>query len=374
MFCTGCGKELDEGARFCKACGMPREVAPPQQQLQPQPGVPGALPPAGLAAGPYAPAYMQGPIPVYRKKNMKPLILALTGLILAGAIVGGIFIYLKASEPSRKLSQARATYNQKDYTRSIELCDEVISKWPNKPQAAEAATLRQDASLHHAEDLVAEGDLDSYEEAEGIFDDLVDADYSDTKSLDKDRVKLYLSWAGDLKQTYSYEDAVNKYEMAAAIEPLGTDDQSSKVECLFQLGEQLKGAGNYGDAAAAYKKCNDEDNQGPLADAAWTNYIDMTVSAHVDAPPPSKEAAAAGSAEVTIKNNTNEDVIYYLSGPTSASYDVPALQSLTIHVTPGYYNEISFSDSSWFFPQVNYDYTSPISTGWYYTATINYIQ
>ena len=59
---------------------------------------------------------------------MKPLILALTGLILAGAIVGGIFIYLKASEPSRKLSQARATYNQRDYTRSIELCDEVIEQ------------------------------------------------------------------------------------------------------------------------------------------------------------------------------------------------------------------------------------------------------
>ena len=249
------------------------------------------------------------------------------------------------------------------------------SKWPNKPQAAEAATLRQDASLHYAEDLVAEGDLDSYEEAEGIFDDLVDADYSDTRKPGQgSRQALLILGRGLESKPTPIEDAVDKYEMAAAIEPLGADDQSSKVECLFQLGEQLKGAGNYGDAAAAYKKCNDEDNQGPLAEAAWTNYIDMTVSARVDAPPPSKDAAAAGRTEVTIKNNTNEDVIYYLSGPTSASYDVPALQSLTIHVTPGYYNEISFSDNSWFFPQVNYDYTSPISTGWYYTATINYIQ
>ncbi len=189
--------------------------------------------------------------------------------------------------------------------------------------------------------------------------------YSDAESLQGDRVKLYLSWAGSCKQTYSYKDAVDKYEKAAEIQPLGAEDQISKVECLFQLGEQLWDAGRYGDAAAAYKQCNDEDNQGPLAEAAWTNYIDMTVSSRVLAAPPSKDPAAAGRTELRISNNTNEDFTLYMSGPSSGSYYVPALQSQAIYIVPGYYNMVYSVGSRWEFPNANVEFTRLSSSGYY---------
>jgi hypothetical protein len=57
MFCTGCGKEVAEGEKFCKACGLPVEGAPPTvepvQAQQQQPWLEGAAPEAsGLQPAP----------------------------------------------------------------------------------------------------------------------------------------------------------------------------------------------------------------------------------------------------------------------------------------------------------------------------------
>lgn len=52
VFCTSCGKELSEAAKFCNRCGAPVEKQPPQEEVpasQPEAAV---IPPAGEDAKP----------------------------------------------------------------------------------------------------------------------------------------------------------------------------------------------------------------------------------------------------------------------------------------------------------------------------------
>ena len=44
MFCIQCGRPLDEGARYCAACGAPVET-PSERRMPPVPGTPPAVPP-----------------------------------------------------------------------------------------------------------------------------------------------------------------------------------------------------------------------------------------------------------------------------------------------------------------------------------------
>lgn len=60
MFCTKCGKQLAEGARFCAYCGAP--VAGAQPAAQPQPAAPSPMPNNAFATPPtYQPAPASAP-------------------------------------------------------------------------------------------------------------------------------------------------------------------------------------------------------------------------------------------------------------------------------------------------------------------------
>jgi tetratricopeptide (TPR) repeat protein len=405
MFCKRCGSELREGANFCKACGEALErsgpsqepiqgpeqeavsaapIAPTGQQgdmgdvpsaAPPPPGygpqTPSAPQPPGRAGEGYAPMYSPIAASPPRRAWLKPLIIGLSILLVAGLVIGGVFIYLSVSEPSRKLSQARSLYNQGNYTKSIEICDEIIKKWPNKSQADEARALKPEAYILYGEGLAEEGSIESYAEAETVFNDLLTQNYSDTERLKKDRFNLYISWAKAYKSDGSLTEAVAEYDNAAQIQSLSADDLNSESECLYNLGEQSKATGSYEDAAGFYWRCLNENSQGPLAGNGKMNWIDMTVSAQTNAPPPGKNPSAPGAADIIIANQTNENLRYYLSGPTSEYYDVPAGQKLTAHVLRGSYSEVvNFSsDNTWMWPAANVDYSGSNSSI-YYTQTI----
>lgn len=61
MYCTNCGKEIPEGAKFCSGCGAPLVGATPAAQPTPAPQEPGATSPA--PATPPAPTYAYAQTP-----------------------------------------------------------------------------------------------------------------------------------------------------------------------------------------------------------------------------------------------------------------------------------------------------------------------
>jgi len=139
MFCTKCGAQLNDDARFCTNCGAVTETAQPQPQTQPQQPVPPPPPPPQpqqYAPPPqpqpqqYAPpAYaVPGPQPVppqygapavppapKKKRRVGCLIVLIVFLVLIGA---GFFVFAKfAWMPPRDLG---IRYTQADFDSAVQ--------------------------------------------------------------------------------------------------------------------------------------------------------------------------------------------------------------------------------------------------------------
>lgn len=408
MQCSKCGSKLKEGVKFCTTCGEavvaiepPREPletggdqgltqdhVPSEEQVAvmgtasdtarhhdyqsqaPSPPQPPGLGPETSDSTSYQQAQAASPA---RRAWLKPLIICLSILIVAGLAVGGVFIYLKVTEPSRTLSQARSLCEEGDYIGSMEVCDKILEKWPNSTQAEEARSLKPEAYILYGEGLIEEGSIDCCSQAEAVFNDLLNESYSDTERLNADRFELYTTWARVCNSEGILNETVVNYDNAAAIQELSVEDLNIQSECLYNLGEQKKGEGGYSEAAGFYGRCYFENSQGPLAGSAKTNWVDMSVSSQTNQAPPSKDPTNSGVADVVIINNTDEGLRYFFSGPSSEYFDVPAQQRLTVNILPGYYSEVVYfsSDNSWLWPTTGVDYLMNNAQG-NYSHTIYY--
>ncbi len=112
MFCSNCGKELKDDARFCVSCGAPTRMAaqdagqgasggPPPPPLPEEPPPPPPLPGGPLPPPPMGQQqeFMQAP----RRRMSVPLIitLAVVGmLVLAAAIIIPIVVTSKSADTS----------------------------------------------------------------------------------------------------------------------------------------------------------------------------------------------------------------------------------------------------------------------------------
>lgn len=105
MFCTKCGKQLSDNARFCTNCGtpvpekrVPRPEGPPQGKPEAGPTVPPTIPPAPPTAPVTPPAARPIPtaVPAEKpKKSKAPLIAAAAVLLVAALGVGGWWFFLR---------------------------------------------------------------------------------------------------------------------------------------------------------------------------------------------------------------------------------------------------------------------------------------
>lgn len=321
----------------------------------------------------YASTINQQPASTSKRAWRKPLIIGLSILLIAGLAVGGVFIYLKVTESSRMLSQARGLCEDGDYTRSMEICDEIMQRWPDSSQAEEAKALKPEAYILYGEKLVEEASMDCYSGAETVFNDLMNEDYSDAERLENDRYNLYVCWARACNSEGMLTEELANYDKAAQIRALSEEEHNAQSMCLSNLGEQAKNQGNYGEAADFFERCYFESPEGQLAGYAKANWIDMVVARETGAVPPSKDPNAPGTADLVIENNTDETARVFFSGPTSDYFDVPAHQAMTVNLLRGYYNIITcFPDSNeWLWPEVNEEYTMDTSQG-YYTKTFFY--
>lgn len=102
MFCTNCGKELPDNARFCAQCGAPvPEVAPapePPKAEPPRPAAPAqTVPPEPVSAGP------DGVDTVLKEMNLGKKSGKLAGFLIgvvAAAVVFALAVALKVGMPS----------------------------------------------------------------------------------------------------------------------------------------------------------------------------------------------------------------------------------------------------------------------------------
>lgn len=95
MFCTRCGANNKEGARFCGSCGSPMPATPAQAPVAP------SVPQASGVGYPPAPpmiqpAYAGAPAVAPKAKRSKlPIIIAIVVIVLA--VAGAVFAFLRCS-------------------------------------------------------------------------------------------------------------------------------------------------------------------------------------------------------------------------------------------------------------------------------------
>lgn len=361
MDCVRCGKELREESRFCDGCGAAQAPAPP---MPPRPAVSYAT----HGFGDY-PGIRTARVETARKTSRwkKVLAVSVCTALVALLAAGGAFAYFEIYEPTRELSQARDAFEDGDYGTTIALCEDIAGKWPAKPQAEEAGALRLDAGFLEGERLVGEGGVSNYALADEIFDGLAEEGYPDLEALDGDRFDLYTRWANELKATYGFGEAVGLYNTAETIAPLDASLLYSRVECLYQWGEQLKAVPDFRNAADAFKGCYDQDPMGPFAEPAYINYVDMTVAVVTGAAPPSKQAVAGGQVKVNVQNAGASVKELFVSGPSSSIVTVQPGQTVTVFILPGRYNICALcpGENAQPYIQVDNDMTQTSSAGWY---------
>lgn len=226
MFCTKCGKELAEGAKFCNACGTPNALAAAAPVVTPVAPVV-ETPVAPVAEEPVAPvvetpvveapvaAPVQEPVapvapvvapaapkaapvaapaaPAAPKKSKKGLVIFLC-ILIPLLIAGGVFAWftIDKNNKTEMLEEANEAIEDGDYEDAAELleklgtfegADQLLAKL-NAYIAAQDALL--EGNYDQAKELLEQAD--DFEDAEDILDDLEDnlRDYDKAvKALEK---------------------------------------------------------------------------------------------------------------------------------------------------------------------------------------------
>ena len=202
MFCTKCGKELAENAKFCNACGTPNPLAaapaaPAQEPVTPVIPVaqepvapvvetPVAAPVAAPAAPKAAPVAIAEPA-APQKKSKKGLVILLC-ILIPLLIAGGVFAWytIDKNNKTEMLEEANEAIEDGEYDDAVELlgklgdfegADQLLAQL-NAYMAAQDALLEgnyeqavelleQAGDLEDAEEILEELEvkLDNYDEA-----------------------------------------------------------------------------------------------------------------------------------------------------------------------------------------------------------------
>ena len=260
MFCSHCGKQLDDGTKFCIFCGNATTAAPaPVEDPIPQNGAP--VPPS------YAPPVYTDPKPPVQPKKKggkKGLIIAII-LVLVLAIGGGAGFYFYTQHV---YEQNMAAYNAAEAMLKKGNYDGALSAFLELGDFEDAADRADELQeLQEAYDdalaMLANNDFDGAREA---FREL--GDYRDSKNYVDNEVRyqqaLYLM---EVAAPDTGAKAANYLDAAAIFSELGsyTNAASMASDCYLEYGMLMLQIDS--SAALAYTDFMDADDVTALQDA-----------------------------------------------------------------------------------------------------------
>jgi hypothetical protein len=234
MNCPKCGREVEEGAKFCKQCGSPIAsfTAPPTPPTPPH--SPGTTP----TISPSPPGFPQ---PKVKKMPLKPLILGLTGLLVVAAVVLIlVLVVFKGKETTGTTAKGKAMslqeYKSKvseihsgvgaDLTEALSSLEGASIESIENINDAESALKEAENSLGDAQDVVEEGlseleKIDPPREVESLHEELLDFYADSSQALKETRtVVSYL-----LKALKTMDVVSNLENMEAEMNTATTTDQ-----------------------------------------------------------------------------------------------------------------------------------------------------
>lgn len=183
MFCPQCGKQLNDGAKFCSGCGSPVAAVPTPAQPAPvqhepvQPTTP--VQPEPVAAQSAYTTYAAAAVAPEKKKSKKGLVIGIIAALVAVAVLACLFVF-----------------------------------W------IQPSFLSDEAKYHKALDTAETAMSDkTYDQAIAAYTNALDY------AADRDqKMTVYLARAAANKAAENYEAAIEDYEAA-----LGIDDEQKKV-------------------------------------------------------------------------------------------------------------------------------------------------
>lgn len=274
MFCTNCGNQLKDGARFCTACGQKLENAPQapapapiepempvhtpivQNSLDPMaPPVPHE-PIVQNSLDPMAPPVEQEPPLVYAdtdpdltaqkppKKKKKGLIIGIIAGVVAVAAVAVTLSAISLNKKSKLYAQARDLMAQKNYAEAIVLFEELGGYKESEVMLNEL--LDNQEAYAEAMELLNEH---KYEEAIEAFEDL--DDYADSANMAACEVNYR-------KAMFLMENArTENMEALSLIIPEGSAVDMSRAPIMMYeaASEIFVSLGDYSDARQMAMQC-----------------------------------------------------------------------------------------------------------------------
>ena len=230
MFCIHCGKQLEDGSRFCQYCGnaqTPQQAAPaPAAPVAPPPQIPFDPQVDLYPDAPQVPTYQPAPMPrdanVYadymapkpKKKSKAGLVIALVlvfVLLIGGGVVG--FLAFTGIRAEAYLA-AEDLLEQGDYDGALEAFRE-LGNFDDAAQRAEELEELQE-EYDEALELLEDGD---YDEAYEAFCDL--GDYKDAAERASEsclNAALELLEQDDYEAAQALKKHMNEADAAAFVE------------------------------------------------------------------------------------------------------------------------------------------------------------
>ena len=128
MFCTKCGKELAENAKFCNACGTPNPLAaaPAAPVVETPAAAPVVETPVAAPAAPKAAPVVIAEPAAPQKKSKKGLVILLC-ILIPLLIAGGVFAWLTIDKNNKTdmLKDANKAIKKGEYEDAVELLEKL---------------------------------------------------------------------------------------------------------------------------------------------------------------------------------------------------------------------------------------------------------
>lgn len=378
MFCTNCGKQLADGAKFCIYCGTPQNsapepdvtgtvsvapeapqvapiepVAPNQAPLDPMPGYDpapevnaytptpevnpynptpeGYVPPeANIYADPVAP---QMPAPRKKSKLVPIIAIVLAVLLVVG---GGLGIYFYTQhvyqENLAAYEDAQTMLKKGNYDGALEAFQALDNFEDAQDQAQKLEKLQQD--YDSALKLLDEG---SFDKARSAFKKL--DDYRDSENFVKYEVTYREALSYTTAEIPDYKAAAELFDTIADYSDAA--DQASS--CRLTLALALLNEGNY-DAALAYQEQLNESDAAQLRSAYGQACDDEAFLLDV-------EKALTVLLDEEDKLSISEEVAscrQILSGYVDAHFDDPGLSDVLEDMLGALYTmDFAVEENSW---------------------------